>query len=135
MYGNIAQIRGNPEETDTLSMTATISLTAVIIIAFFANRELVFLYHFTLNQVLIGLTMAILNTWLSVVLFLQGIKKIGAARASLISTAEPPLCLLLAFLILGETLSLWQLLGSLLVFASMILATLHSKDSGNSSQF
>ncbi len=116
-------------ETDPLAMTATLSLVAVIMIAFFANRELVFLYHLTLNQILIGLTMAVLNTLLAVLFFLKGVKKIGAARASLISTAEPPLCLLLAFLILGETLTLWQLLGSLLVFTSMILAAKRSKDS------
>lgn len=121
-------------KTDPLAMTATFSLTAVIIITFFANRDLVFMCHLTLNQVLIGLTMAVLNTLLAVLFFLKGLKKIGAARASLISTAEPPLCLLLAFLILNETLTLWQLLGSLLVFTSMILAVKRNEASAISPQ-
>lgn len=114
-------------ETDPISVTATLSLIAVIIIAFFSNRELIFLYHLSFNQILIGLTMAVLNTLLAVLFFLKGVKKIGAARASIISTAEPPFCLLLAFLILGETLTLLQLLGSLLVFTSMIIAAKRSK--------
>ena len=132
IYGLIGQ--KTVAETDPLSMTATLSLVAVIIISFFANRDLIFLYHLSLNQILIGLTMAVLNTLLAVLFFLKGVKKIGAARASIISTAEPPFCLLLAFLILGETLTLWQLLGSLLVFTSMILASKRSEDSAIPSQ-
>lgn len=120
IYGLIGQ--KTVVKTDPLSMTATLSLVAVILIAGFSNRELVFLLHLSIQQVLIGLIMAVLNTLLAVFFFLKGIKKIGAARAALISTAEPPLCLLMAFLILGETLTPLQLAGSLLVFAGMLLA-------------
>jgi len=120
IYGLIGQ--KTVAKTDPLSMTATLSLVAVIMIACFSNRELQFLLHLSMNQILVGLIMAVLNTLLAVLFFLKGIKKIGAARAALISTAEPPLCLLMAFLILGETLTLLQLVGSLLVFASMLLA-------------
>lgn len=120
------------QETDPLSMTATLSLVAVIIIACFSNRELVFLSQLSWQQISIGLMMAILNTLLAVLFFLKGLQKIGAARASLISTAEPPLCLLLAFLVLRETLTLTQLLGSLLVFASMILAAKRTETAASS---
>lgn len=134
IYGLIGQktVAG----TDPLSLTATMSLVAVIVIACFSNRELQFLFHLTPNQIYIGLMMALLNTLLAVLLFLKGVQKIGAARASLVSTVEPPLCLLLAFLILGETLTPLQLIGSLLVFASMLLAVQGNESAAkiNSSQ-
>lgn len=120
LYGLIGQ--KTVAKTDPLSVTATLSLVAVILLAGFSNRELTFLLHLSTRQILIGLVMAVLNTLLAVLFFLKGIKKIGAARAALISTAEPPLCLLMAFLILGETLTPLQFTGSLLVFAGMLLA-------------
>ncbi len=112
---------------DPISITATLSLVALIIIAFFSNHDLVFLYHLSWKQVLIGLTMAVANTLLAVLFFLKGVQEIGASRATLISTAEPPLSILLAFIVLGETLTLWQLFGSVLVFGGMILAISPSK--------
>lgn len=125
VYGLIGQ--KTVAKTDPLSMTATLSLVAVVLIAGFSNRELSFLLHLSSRQIMIGLIMAVLNTLLAVFFFLKGVKKIGAARAALISTAEPPLCLLMAFLILGETLTPVQLAGSLLVFASMLLAAQSNK--------
>lgn len=134
VYGLIGQ--KTVAKTDPLSMTATLSLVAVVLIAGFSNRELSFLLHLSSRQIMIGLIMAVLNTLLAVFFFLKGVKKIGAARAALISTAEPPLCLLMAFLILGETLTPLQLAGSLLVFASMLLAAQSNKseDTFGSSQ-
>lgn len=109
-------------QTNPLSITATMSLAAIIILASFSNQDLVFLGALNWQQILVGLAMAIANTLLAIWFFLKGVQKIGASRAALISTVEPPLCILLAFIILGETLTLWQLLGSLLVLAGMILA-------------
>ncbi len=120
VYGLIGQ--KTVAENDPLSITATLSLVAVIILAAFSNHELVFLYALSWQQALIAMTMAVLNTLLAVLFFLKGVQKIGASRASLISTAEPPICILMAFFVLGETLTMWQIIGSLLVFASMILA-------------
>lgn len=53
---------------------------------------------------------------------MKGLQQIGATRATLISTAEPVFCLILAYLILGETLTLKEIIGSGMVLASMFLA-------------
>jgi len=105
-----------------LSITATLSLLAVIIILPVYHADLFLLATLSLTQILITMAMAVLNTLLAVLFFLKGIQKIGAARATLISTAEPVFCIIMAFLILGETLSGWEFLGSGMVLVSMLLA-------------
>ena len=109
-------------EYEPLSITATLSLVGVIILIPVYHSELGFIQHLTGQQILVTLAMAVLNTLLAVLFFLKGLQKIGASRASLISTAEPVFCLLLAFIVLRESLTLPELIGSVLVFASMLLA-------------
>ncbi len=106
----------------TLSITATLSLLAVIIIIPIYHNDLGFIYSLTLQQIIITLAIAVMNTLLAVFFFLKGLQKIGASRATLISTVEPVLCLLMAYLILGETLNRLELTGSILVLVSMLLA-------------
>lgn len=108
--------------SDPLSLTATLSLLAVIIIISVYHRDLGFISTLTLTQLLITLAMAVFNTLLAILFFLKGVQNIGAARATLISTAEPVFCLIMAFLILGETLTGTEIIGSVMVFASMLLA-------------
>ena len=54
--------------------------------------------------------------------FLAGTRRIGAARAALLSTVEPVYTIILASILLGETLAPVQLVGSALVIAGVILA-------------
>ncbi len=54
--------------------------------------------------------------------FLAGTRRIGAARASILSTVEPVYTIVLASILLGETLSPVQLVGGVLVIAGVILA-------------
>jgi len=111
---------------DPLSITATLSLLAVIIVIPVYHSDLGFIRHLTRQQILITLAMAVVNTLLAVLFFLKGVQKIGASRATLISTAEPVFCLLMAFFILKETLTPLELIGSGLVFTSMLL-TVYSR--------
>lgn len=107
---------------EPLSITATLSLLAVMIIIPIYPDDLSVIGNLTLQQLLITLLMAVLNTLLAVLFFLKGLQKIGATRATLLSTMEPVFCLIMAFLILGETLTTTEFIGSTMVFASMFLA-------------
>ena len=117
LLGQKTVARSNP-----LSITATLSLMAIIIIVPVYHSSLGFLFVLTPTQLLITLIMAVFNTLLAVLFFLKGVQNIGAARATLISTAEPVFCVMMAFLILGETLTGVEVIGSVMVFASMLLA-------------
>lgn len=55
------------------------------------------------------------------ILILKGIKTIGASRASIISTFELPLTILLAFLFLGETMDALQVTGGILILVGIFL--------------
>lgn len=67
------------------------------------------------------LGIALFGTIVGILCFFAGIGKIGPANASVISTAEPVLSVLLSALILGEQLTLLQGFGGLLIVSSILI--------------
>ncbi len=59
----------------------------------------------------------------------EGVRRIGASRAALVSTLGPPATVVLAYLLYGETLSINQLIGTCMVVLAVALLELrgHSK--------
>jgi len=51
----------------------------------------------------------------------EGVRRVGAQRAAIGSTVGPPTTILLAALFLGERLNGWQLLGSAMIVASVLV--------------
>ncbi len=70
---------------------------------------------------IVGVT-GILTTLLPSVLYTWGLSKLGPPRASLLTTIEPVLAIALAFSVLHETLTVYQLAGGALVIGSVALA-------------
>jgi drug/metabolite transporter (DMT)-like permease len=64
----------------------------------------------------------LLGTVAPFALVLQGLSRIGATRAGLLGTAEPPLAGLVAWIVLGEALAPVQMLGGGVVLAGIVLA-------------
>ena len=64
---------------------------------------------------------AVLGTALATVTFFAGVQRIGAGDAATLSTLEPVVALVLAFVFLGEQFGAVQLAGALLVIASAAL--------------
>lgn len=112
----------NVTSASPLSLVSTFALIGILLIPCVSGRSPGFLVPLTGVQLLITISMALFNTVLSIFFFLQGVKKIGAATASLISSLEPVLTVIIAFLVLSETMAPLQLLGSAMVLASMFLA-------------
>jgi drug/metabolite transporter (DMT)-like permease len=67
--------------------------------------------------------MALIGTVVSVTTFLAGIRRIGPADASMVSTLEPIVTVLLAAMLFAERLSPVTLLGGGLILASVLLLT------------
>lgn len=67
------------------------------------------------------LAIAIVATVIPVLTFFAGITKIGAGRASIISTAEPGVTVALGMLVLGEPVTLVTVVGGTLVVVGVIL--------------
>lgn len=67
--------------------------------------------------------MAIISTVMPTFLLSQGIKRIGSGTASIIGTIGPVSTILLAWIFLGETLNLLQLIGTAFVIAGVFIVS------------
>jgi drug/metabolite transporter (DMT)-like permease len=64
--------------------------------------------------------LAVVSTVAAVSLFFAGLERVGPTTASILSTAEPVVTVVLAFLVFGELLGPVQLLGGALVLAAVL---------------
>ena len=69
----------------------------------------------------VAVGLAVFPTMLAISLFLAGLPRVGAARAALLSTWEPVVTVGLAVLLLGDRLSLVQVLGGILVLFAVVV--------------
>ena len=69
----------------------------------------------------VAVGLAVFPTMLAISLFLAGLPRVGAARAALLSTWEPVVTVGLAVLLLGDRLSLVQVLGGILVLLAVVV--------------
>ncbi len=64
---------------------------------------------------------ASVSTVMPIVLFMAGLARVGASTASIASTVEPVITVVLAWLVLGELLGPVQLVGGALVLSAVVL--------------
>ena len=68
--------------------------------------------------------LAVVSTVAAITLFFAGLDRVGPTMASILSSVEPLVTVLLAFVIFGERLGAIQLLGGALVLAAVVPATI-----------
>ena len=73
---------------------------------------------------LLGAMLALFSTVLPAFLMNTGIQRVGAANAAIVSAAGPVATLAMAFAILGETLSLTQVIGTVMILGGVLLVSL-----------
>ena len=71
---------------------------------------------------LISVSFILVATAIAIQTFYAGVKRVGGARASLISTVEPVYTVVLAMILFGERLTPVQVVGGALVIFAVILA-------------
>jgi drug/metabolite transporter (DMT)-like permease len=76
----------------------------------------------------LSIAMAIFSTVLPVFLLSFAIRRIGSGSASLIGTIGPVSTIYMAYVFLGESISLLQIAGSTLVLAGVLLISVNSKN-------
>jgi drug/metabolite transporter (DMT)-like permease len=64
---------------------------------------------------------ALVSTVVAVSAFFAGLRRVGPSEAAILSTFEPPVTVALAFVVLGERLTVPQLAGGALVLAAVVL--------------
>jgi drug/metabolite transporter (DMT)-like permease len=65
--------------------------------------------------------LAVVSTVAAISLFFMGLRRVGPTRASILSTVEPVVTVLLAFLVFGEVLGILQILGGALVLGGVVV--------------
>jgi drug/metabolite transporter (DMT)-like permease len=70
---------------------------------------------------------ALVSTVVAVSMFFAGLRRVGASEAAILSTFEPPVTVALAFVALGERLTVLQLAGGALVLTAVILLQLPAR--------
>lgn len=70
---------------------------------------------------------ALVSTVVAVSAFFAGLRRVGPSEAAILSTFEPPVTVVLAFLILGERLTAPQLAGGALVLAAVVMLQLPAR--------
>jgi drug/metabolite transporter (DMT)-like permease len=78
----------------------------------------------------LSIAMAIFSTVLPAFLLSFAIRRIGSGSASLIGSIGPVSTIYMAYVFLGESLSLLQMVGSALVLGGVLIVTLNSKREG-----
>jgi drug/metabolite transporter (DMT)-like permease len=79
-----------------------------------------FTVDFSSRQWLFIVSLALFSTVLPMNLMYLAIRKIGAFHASVVSIAELPCILVLAYLILHERLNAWQMAGGAMILLSLV---------------
>jgi drug/metabolite transporter (DMT)-like permease len=73
------------------------------------------------------IAIALISTVLAFVTFFAGLKRIGPTTTSTLSTFEPIVAIVLAAIVLGETISPIQILGGILILAAVVLLATSDK--------
>ena len=81
---------------------------------------------------LIGI--GVVSTFIAVLAFYAGAHRIGAARASLISTVEPIWTIALASVLFAETLGPLQLVGGALILLGVVLSQTGRQGNGTATE-
>lgn len=125
IYSVLGQATVKKEGQLTISFTMSAISSIMMLVLYPAQFPT--LLQMDATQWAICIVMAILCTAMPIPMLLAAIKRIGATKASLIGISETPFSLLLAFLVLGEVLTVFQGIGSVLIVASIVVTTLPSK--------
>ena len=113
------------ETTSPLAFAASVATGAAL--TFTVAALLTTGIHASREGVMWVSLIASVSTVMPIVLFMAGLARIGPSTASIVSTVEPLFTVVLAFVVLGETLGPLQLVGGALVLSAVVLLQLRSR--------
>jgi drug/metabolite transporter (DMT)-like permease len=113
--------RSGPIGSTTVIITSTAGVYAGIV----AIRGVT--YPATSTGWIAIIAIALISTVLAFVTFFAGLKRIGPTSASTLSTFEPIVAVVLAAIVLGETISPYQVFGGILILAAVVLLATSDK--------
>jgi drug/metabolite transporter (DMT)-like permease len=98
---------------------AMIISTLAVCVHYLCSSEMK-LFSFSREVYMLSAAMAIFSTVIPAMLLSEGIRIIGSARASIVGSVGPVSTIILAYIFLGEDITLIQILGTALVLAGVL---------------
>ena len=96
-------------------------ISAIIMIPYIFVTQNVSIMMFTPNKVLLLIIVGIIHTGFMYLLFFSAISKLPAQTSSVLSYIDPVTAILLSTLLLGQSLTLIQMCGSILILGSTLV--------------
>ena len=91
---------------------------------FFADNSII--YHLNMTDSFMLVLSGIIGITIADVLFLKSLNILGTSKSAILNTIYSPVVIILAYFILGETLTLIHILGSVLILGSIFYLSLDS---------
>lgn len=107
-------------DTSPLLVTAYTTTACFVAISLWVRPSVTWVASLTWPMWLVGSGLALVATFLGILLYLAGIQHIGASQASIVSALEPATGVLLSVLVLNETLGFAQCIGIGLILLGAI---------------
>jgi drug/metabolite transporter (DMT)-like permease len=109
----------------TKRVTAIQSSTVVIVSAGIVSGGLVAIkgpaFPATASGWASVIAIALISTILAIVTFFAGLERVGPTNASTLSTVEPAVTVVLAAVVLGETISFLRIIGGIMIIVAVII--------------
>ncbi|MGE5629698.1 MAG: DMT family transporter [Caulobacteraceae bacterium] len=118
-YNIYADVKLKGFEPLVITFFTTLSILVVSLLL----RPGFFRFEFTLSirLVIYVCELAVISGILPVIFLYKGISIVGAARASIVATAELPATIIMSYLVLSESMGPVQLVGIIFIMASIII--------------
>ncbi|MCQ2751764.1 MAG: DMT family transporter [Coriobacteriales bacterium] len=101
-------------------------LAAVLIIPF--GRPWDIQMNITPQSLFMLASVIVFGTFCAYLFYMNGVKKIGPVKASLIGLLEPVSAIAFSFFLIGKSLTLWDGIGAVFILTMMIIIALPSKE-------
>ena len=109
----------------TKQVTAIQSSTVVIVSAAIVSSVLVAIkgpaFPATASGWASVIAIALISTVLAIITFFAGLERVGPTNASTLSTVEPAVTVVLAAMVLGETVSLFRIIGGMMIILAVVI--------------
>lgn len=109
-FNNI-NIEENLSKIDTTIIIMYTQVLSFIFLVSIYNPMNVFVVNISIKNIIILLLISLTTSFLPMLFIIKGIDKLGAYKASIIGTVELPFTAILAFIFLGETMTIVQIMG------------------------
>jgi len=104
-------------------LTFYISCASAVMMFIAAITTRNFNMHISFYALVAILLLALISTVVALMAFLEGVRIIGPSKASIFSTIEPIVALILGIIILGEPISARNIIGSIMIVISVVILT------------